>query len=64
MGWHRTEFQKAALATIYDRYDRRTAKMRLKEEQIGRLAENILGDLTKAGLISVKKRAGRAACRH
>ena len=32
--------------------------MRLKEEQIGRLAEHILEDLTKAGLITVKKERG------
>jgi hypothetical protein len=32
--------------------------MRLKEEQIGRLAENILGSLTTAGLITVKKERG------
>ncbi|HYS44148.1 MAG TPA: DUF507 family protein [Geobacteraceae bacterium] len=32
--------------------------MRLKEEQIGRLAENILGDLTAKGLLSVKKERG------
>jgi hypothetical protein len=32
--------------------------MRLKEEQIGRLAENILGDLTAKALISVKKERG------
>ncbi len=32
--------------------------MRLKEDQIGRLAENILGDLTAKGLLSVKKERG------
>ncbi len=32
--------------------------MRLKEEQIGRLAENILGDLTAKGLLFVKKERG------
>lgn len=32
--------------------------MRLKEEQISRLAENILGNLTTAGLIAVKKEHG------
>jgi hypothetical protein len=32
--------------------------MRLKDEQISRLAENILGNLTSAGLIAVKKERG------
>ncbi len=32
--------------------------MRLKEDQIGRLAENILGDLTAKDLLSVKKERG------
>ncbi|MCM2358530.1 MAG: DUF507 family protein [Geobacteraceae bacterium] len=32
--------------------------MRLKEEQISRLAEHILADLTGAGLIAVKKERG------
>jgi hypothetical protein len=32
--------------------------MRLKEEQIGRLAEHILEDLTKAGLMTLKKERG------
>jgi hypothetical protein len=34
--------------------------MRLKDEQIGRLAEKILEDLTKAGLIELKKERGAA----
>ena len=32
--------------------------MRLKEEQISRLAEKVLGDLTAAGLILLKKERG------
>lgn len=32
--------------------------MRLKEEQIGRLAEHIMEDLTAAGLITLKKERG------
>ncbi len=32
--------------------------MRLKEEQIGRLAEHILENLTAAGLITLKKERG------
>ena len=32
--------------------------MRLREEQIARLAEKILEDLNKAGLISLKKERG------
>lgn len=32
--------------------------MRLKEEQISRLAEKVLGDLTTAGLIQLKKERG------
>ena len=34
--------------------------VRLKEEQINRLAEKILADLTAAGLISLKKDRGTA----
>lgn len=32
--------------------------MRLKDDQISRLAEKILGDLTSAGLITLKKERG------
>jgi hypothetical protein len=32
--------------------------MRLKEEQIGRLAEHVLEDLTAAGLVALKKERG------
>lgn len=32
--------------------------MRLKEDQIARLAEHVLEDLTKAGLIALKKERG------
>jgi hypothetical protein len=34
--------------------------MRMKDEQIGRLAEKIMEDLTKAGLIELKKERGAA----
>ena len=34
--------------------------MRLKEEQLARLAEKIVEDLNKAGLISLKKERGTA----
>jgi hypothetical protein len=34
--------------------------MRMKDEQIGRLAEKIMEDLTKAGLIALKKERGAA----
>ena len=34
--------------------------MRLKEEQISKLAEKVLGDLTAAGLITLKQERGAA----
>jgi hypothetical protein len=34
--------------------------MRLKEDQIGRLAEKVLGDLSVAGLITLKQDRGAA----
>jgi hypothetical protein len=38
----------------------RAGFMRLKDEQIGRLAEKIMEDLTKAALIELKKERGAA----
>ncbi len=36
--------------------------MRLKDEQIGRLADKVLKDLTAAGLIELKKERGAVLC--
>jgi hypothetical protein len=41
-------------------YESRTGTMRLKDEQISRLAEKVMEDMTKADLIYLKKERGAA----